>query len=85
MIVMTVADFKSRFSEVVDLVEDGKEIAVSFGRSKRIIGYFSKESKSTKTYSQKRQLGILADGHFELSDDFKMTPEELGMVDDILD
>lgn len=78
---MTVADFKAKFSEVIDLIEEGKEIAVSYGRSKKIIGYFSKHSSLTKKYSKKRELGVLADGAFEMVDDFKMTPQELGMTD----
>lgn len=85
MIIMTVADFKSRFSEVMKLVEDGKEIAVSYGRSKKIIGYFSKHSSQIVQYPKKRELGVLADGDFELTQDFKMTPAELGMTDDLLD
>jgi len=32
---MTVVDFKAKFSDVIILVEGGKEIAVSYGRSKR--------------------------------------------------
>lgn len=82
---MTVADFKAKFSEVIDLIEEGKEIAVSYGRSKKIIGYFSKQSSLSKRYPKKRELGILSDGAFELADNFKMTPQELGMTDEILD
>jgi len=32
---MTEVDFKVKFSDVILLVEGGKEIAVSYGRSKR--------------------------------------------------
>jgi len=82
---MTVADFKANFSEVIVLVEQGKEIAVSYGRSKKIIGYFSKQSQTVKKYPKKRKMGILADGGFEIKKGFKMSPEELGMTDDLLD
>jgi len=67
------------------LVDEGKEVAVSYGRTKKIFGYFSKNSSQTVVYPKKRELGVLADGDFELVDDYKMTPTELGMTDDLLD
>lgn len=82
---MTVADFKSKFSEVISLVESGKEIAVTYGRSKKIIGYFSQKSSTTKQYSIKRELGVFADGSFEMDENYKMNPEQLGMTDDLPD
>lgn len=85
MIIMTVADFKAKFSEVVALVDEGKEIAVTYGRSKKIVGYFTKNSQTTKKYPIQRTLGVFADGSFEMESDYKMSPEELGMTDELLD
>ena len=54
---MTVAQFKSHFSEVLQILKSGEEIAVSYGKKHETIGVFMPFSKY---YSQKpRKLGIL--------------------------
>lgn len=71
---MTVGEFKSHFSEVLEDVKEGTEIAVTYGRKKEIIGYFvPKLSKN----EGKRKLGML-DGKAQIifKDDFKMSEEE---------
>ncbi|EMY77826.1 putative toxin-antitoxin system, antitoxin component, PHD family [Leptospira weilii serovar Ranarum str. ICFT] len=72
---MTVAEFKSQFSEVIQAVKSGEEIAVSFGRKHETIGIFIPFSKY---YSQKpRKLGILnGKSSFKMKKDFKITEEE---------
>ncbi|GAB3960745.1 hypothetical protein GCM10028805_58660 [Spirosoma harenae] len=71
---MTVGDLKSRFSEVIQEVKAGEEIAVAFGKKKEIVAYLIPKS-ARKT--EKRQLGILAKkGKVTFADDFKMTEEE---------
>ncbi|MGK6350887.1 type II toxin-antitoxin system Phd/YefM family antitoxin [Parapedobacter sp. DT-150] len=71
---MTVSEFKTHFSEVLDQVKEGAEIAVTYGKSKEIIGYFvPKTAKATK----KRKLGVLkGKASASFGPDFKMTTEE---------
>ena len=70
---MTVGEFKTHFSEVIDQVMAGEEIAVTYGKKKEVFGYFVPE----KTKKPKRKLGIL-EGKIEVifKPDFKMTTEE---------
>ena len=70
---MTVGEFKTHFSEVIDQVKGGEQIAVTFGKKKEIVGYFLPEMPKTG----KRELGILeGKASIGFSDDFKMTEEE---------
>ena len=70
---MSVGEFKSNFSEVLDQVKKGEKIAVTYGKKKEIVGYFSPELPE----QPKRKLGILeGKATFTFSDDFKMTEEE---------
>lgn len=71
---MTVGEFKSHFSEVLEDVKEGTEIAVTYGRKKEIIGYFVPKLNKNEG---KRKLGIL-DGKARIifKDDFKMSEEE---------
>ncbi|GAA4459520.1 hypothetical protein GCM10023189_33330 [Nibrella saemangeumensis] len=71
---MTVGDLKARFSEVIQEVKAGEEIAVTFGKKKEIVAYLV--PKSTRKPA-KRQLGLLKDkGNVLFTDDFKITEEE---------
>lgn len=71
---MTVGEFKTHFSEVLEQIKSGGEIAVTYGKSKEIIGYFV--PKSAKA-SKKRKLGILkGKASASFSPDFQMTTEE---------
>lgn len=71
---MSVGEFKTNFSRVIEEVKSGEKIAVTFGRKKQIIGYFLPEMPSTKT---KRKLGILEGKATAIFNaDFKMTEEE---------
>jgi antitoxin (DNA-binding transcriptional repressor) of toxin-antitoxin stability system len=73
---LTVGELKSQFSHVLDMVKDGREIAISYGRNHtkvaKIVPYApEKEGK-------KRKLGLLAEkGVPRFADDFEMTDEEL--------
>jgi len=82
---LTVGDFKSKFSEVIEWVKNGEEIAVTYGKSKKIIGYFSKNKNTKKEKPAKRTFGSLKHLGFELTDDFEMTPEEMGFEDGLFD
>lgn len=70
---MTVGEFKSHFSEVLEQVKAGEEIAVTYGKKKEVVGYFLSE----KPQKPKRKLGIL-EGKIEVifKPDFEMTTEE---------
>lgn len=68
---MTVGEFKTHFSEVIDLVKAGEEIAVTFGRKKKIIGYFLPQLPKSKPI---RKLGILeGKASFAFGSDQKLT------------
>ena len=71
---MTIGELKSHFSEVLQEVKSGKEIAVAFGKKKEIVAYLIPKSARN---SVKRQLGILQNkGKVTFADDFKMTEED---------
>lgn len=71
---MTIGDLKAHFSEVIQEVKAGEEIAVAFGKQKEVVAYLiPKSARKPKN----RQLGILQNkGKVILADDFKMTEEE---------
>lgn len=70
---MSVGEFKTHFSEVIEQVKSGKKVAVTYGKKKEIIGYFLPELPQ----GNKRKLGILegkASAVFKA--DFKITEED---------
>ncbi|WP_419800838.1 type II toxin-antitoxin system Phd/YefM family antitoxin [Mucilaginibacter sp.] len=71
---MSVGEFKTNFSQVIEEVKAGEKIVVTFGRKKKVIGYFLPENSAEKP---KRKLSILA-GKSEVifEKDFEMTEEE---------
>ena len=71
---MTIGDLKSHFSEVIQEVKAGEEIAVAFGKKREIVAYLIPKSARKP---EKRQLGILqGKGKVTFGDNFKMTEEE---------
>jgi antitoxin (DNA-binding transcriptional repressor) of toxin-antitoxin stability system len=76
MKVMTVGDFKSRFSEALEAVRDGETIIVSYGRNHRkvaaMVPYTALEPR------HKRPLGLLKSKvRVTFSRDFKLRDEDL--------
>jgi hypothetical protein len=72
---MTVGEFKAKFSDVIAQVKAGQEIAVTFGKKKEIIGYFTPEGETGKV--EKRTLGILEGKAVAVfHEDFEITEEE---------
>jgi len=68
---LTVADFKANFSQVIEWVLKGEVIAVTYGKSKKIIGYFSNNPRSEN--DPKRQLGLLAGKvEYRIQEDWEM-------------
>ena len=71
---MSVGDFKTNFSEVLELIKKGEEIEVLYGRSKKPIAILSPPKRMQKS----ELLGALSGkASFSMSDDWKMSPEEL--------
>lgn len=53
----SVGDLKAHFSEILDLVQDGKEIAIAYGKKKEVVARIVPEKKPKKL--KKRKLGAL--------------------------
>ncbi len=72
---MTVGEFKTQFSEVLEQVKTGIGFAVTYGRKKEIVGYFLPKEQVDKPM---RKLGLL-EGKAKaiFKPDFKITEEEL--------
>ena len=72
---MTVAEFKARFSEALDEVRKGESIAVTYGRSKRIVALLQPPPKTKK---KPRPLGLLEGKvSVEIRSGFEMDDSEL--------
>jgi antitoxin (DNA-binding transcriptional repressor) of toxin-antitoxin stability system len=52
---MSVGEFKTRFSDVIEWVKAGEKVAVTYGKKKEVIGYFVPEAQE----SVRRKLGLL--------------------------
>jgi antitoxin (DNA-binding transcriptional repressor) of toxin-antitoxin stability system len=71
---MSVGEFKTHFSEVLEQVKAGIGVAVTYGKKKDVIGYFVPKLKNTNA---KRKLGILnGKAQVVFKDDFKISEEE---------
>lgn len=69
---LTVGEFKTRFSEVIEMVKSGKSVAVMYGRKKELIGIF----QSKRRGKGKRKIGILKGKmSHQFSPDFKFKSE----------
>lgn len=70
---MSVGEFKTRFSDVIEWVKAGEKIAVTYGKKKEVIGYFVAEEQE----SVRRNLGLLeGSAKAVFHKDFKITEEE---------
>jgi len=71
---MSVGEFKTNFSEVLELVKKGEEIEVLYGRTKKPIALLIPPRQKKDA----RFLGALeGKASFDMSEDWKITPEEL--------
>ena len=71
---MSVGEFKARFSEAVELVKDGEEIEVLYGRAKEPVAKLI----PVKPNRSNDLIGAFEnEGSYYMSDDWKMTQEEL--------
>lgn len=57
MMVMAVGDFKTRFSEALEIVERGGSVCVTYGRSRKPVAVFAPPSLA----GGKRKLGLFAE------------------------
>jgi antitoxin (DNA-binding transcriptional repressor) of toxin-antitoxin stability system len=75
MTIMTVGEFKTRFSHALKRVQAGEEIGISYGKNKEIVARLVPKAVEKKN---KRKLGIW-EGKVKVSfgNDFKMTEEEV--------
>ena len=73
---VTIGEFKARFSHLLNLVKQGEEIVISYGRKKEKVAVvipFRHEGSKKKP----RNIGIMkGKGAYEIKDGFKMTEEE---------
>jgi len=70
----TVGELKAHFSEVLDMVQEGNEIAISYGRKKEIVAHIVPPKKKKKA---KRKLGALeGKASVRFHKNWKMTTEE---------
>ncbi|HIJ87187.1 MAG TPA: type II toxin-antitoxin system Phd/YefM family antitoxin [Desulfuromonadales bacterium] len=73
---MTVGHFKSHFSQVIDFVQRGEDVVISYGKKKEKIAVLVPYDR----YDGKPQriLGLLADkATFAITADFRITDDEL--------
>jgi len=73
---MTVGHFKSNFSHVLELVQHGEDIVISYGKKKEkiavLVPFDRYEGKP------KRNLGLLSGkASFSISPDFKISDDEM--------
>ena len=73
---MTVSHFKSHFSQVLDIVQHGEDVVISYGKKKEkiavLVPYDRYEGRP------ERLLGLLSGkASFSISADFKVSDDEL--------
>ncbi len=73
---LTVGQFKSKFSDVLDRVKKGESVGITYGKSKKKVAAIVPYKNVMKKSGIK--LGILeGKASFKIHKDFKMTDEEL--------
>ena len=76
---LTVADFKTKFSDVLQSLKQGQSFTVSYGRKKTKIAVIVPYDKYTKNTT--RQLGLLTPkASYRIKSDFSITDDELLMA-----
>jgi prevent-host-death family protein len=73
---MTVGEVKAHFSEVLDIVQKGEDVVISFGKKKEKIAVLVPFSHYQR--KPQRALGLLeGKASFTLKDEFAVSDEEL--------
>ena len=72
---LQVGEFKSHFSEVLENIKKGEEVAISFGKKKEKIAVLIPYAKYIK--KSNRKIGLLEKkAAFNIPSDFKITDED---------
>ncbi len=72
--VLSVGEFKTKFSQVLKRVQAGEEISITYGKSKEVV---ARLVPGNKERPKRRKIGILdKKGKVVFSKDFKLTTEE---------
>lgn len=75
MNLLPVGEFKAKFSEVLQKVQQGASFGITYGKDKKKIAIVSPYKKYMK--KMKFKLGLLeGKASFKIHEDFKMTDEE---------
>lgn len=70
----SIGDFKANLSEILDMVREGEEIALTYGKKKEVVAFLVPKKKKS---GKKRFLGLLeGKATVEFKDNFEMTEEE---------
>lgn len=73
---MSVGEFKAHFSLALEMVRQGKDIVISFGKRREKVAVLIPYSRIYK--ESERKLGLLSGkASFALKDDFTVSDEEL--------
>lgn len=73
---LSVGEFKNRFSDLLEKVQEGETIEIVYGKKKKPVARLV-PIKGSKSKMKKRKLGILEGKvKYVFADDFKMTEEE---------
>lgn len=74
---LAVGEFKAHFSEIIEGIKKGEEVAISFGKKKEKIAVLIPYSKYSKKNT--RKLGLLEKekkAFFKMSSNFKISDDE---------
>ena len=73
---ISVGELKSRFSEVLERVQKGEEIIISYGKKRKKVAVLLPYDRYMP--KQKRRIGLFKDrGKCVIHNDFKLTEEEM--------
>jgi antitoxin (DNA-binding transcriptional repressor) of toxin-antitoxin stability system len=73
---ISVGEFKSKFSQILDWIRRGEEVVVAYGRKKEEVAVLVDIRKFRKP--RRRKLGPLeGKGSFKIHDNFEMSANEL--------
>lgn len=76
MQVISVGEFKARFSEILSQVKKGQEIVISFGKQRKKVAVLIPYSRLKRR--PQRKLGLLKGrASYRIRDNFKLSDEEI--------
>lgn len=76
MEVISVGEFKARFSEILSQVKKGQEIVISFGKQRKKVAVLIPYRQLK--HRPQRKLGLLKDrASYRIRDNFKLSDEEI--------